>query len=387
MSGCPACGSREVSAIYRIEGIPVQSCILLDSEAEARAFPRGDMELMFCDACGLVFNAIFDLARVDYGAATEESQHFSNTFNRFAARLIDDIAATYELSGRRTLEIGCGKGDFLIELARRTGTRATGIDPGFLPGRATAVEGDVAFVKAYFTPSSVAAPPDFIVCRHTLEHVPAVGDFMSDVREVLDGQDDGALFFETPDVARVLVEGAFWDIYYEHCSYFTLGSHARLFRAAGLDVTRLHLDFDDQYIIQHARVGGAGTPLAQEDDLAELRRHAAAFPAHVARVRARWRDFVSERARAGKRVALWGGGSKAVAFLTTCRLDEEVAAVVDINPHKQGKHLAGAGHRVCAPEELVDAAPDTVIAMNAVYREEIAAQLAGLGLSAELVAL
>ena len=38
---------------------------------------------------------------------------------------------------------------------------------------------------------------------------------------------------------RVLEEGAFWDIYYEHCSYFTLGSHARLFRRAGLDVTDL----------------------------------------------------------------------------------------------------------------------------------------------------
>ena len=36
------------------------------------------------------------------------------------------------------------------------------------------------------------------------------------------------LFVEVPDTMRILVEGAFWDVYYEHCSYFTLGSLGRL---------------------------------------------------------------------------------------------------------------------------------------------------------------
>ena len=36
--------------------------------------------------------------------------------------------------------------------------------------------------------------------------------------------------FELPDSRRVFDEVAFWDIYYEHCSYFTPGSLARLFR-------------------------------------------------------------------------------------------------------------------------------------------------------------
>jgi hypothetical protein len=29
------------------------------------------------------------------------------------------------------------------------------------------------------------------------------------------------VLFELPDVLRVLEEVAFWDVYYEHCSYFT----------------------------------------------------------------------------------------------------------------------------------------------------------------------
>jgi hypothetical protein len=49
-------------------------------------------------------------------------------------------------------------------------------------------------------------------------------------------------------------------------------------------------------------------------------------------------------------------------------------------------YLAGTGHEVRAPEDLVDRPPDLVIAMNAIYLDEIRAQLHGLGLRAEVVA-
>jgi ABC-type hemin transport system substrate-binding protein len=64
-----------------------------------------------------------------------------------------------------------------------------------------------------------------------------------------------------------------------------------------------------------------------------------------------------------------------------------VAQVVDINPFKQGKYLPGAGHKVLAPEALLDAPPDTVIVMNPVYLPEIGAQLSDMGLTPELVAV
>ena len=90
---------------------------------------------------------------------------------------------------------------------------------------------------------------------------------------------------------------------------------------------------------------------------------------------------------AGKRVAVWGGGSKCVSFLTTNGLGEEVAQVIDINPFKQGKYLPGTGHPVSAPDSLQEAPPDTVIVMNPVYLSEIGAQLSAMGLTPELVAV
>jgi SAM-dependent methyltransferase len=385
---CPACRGERLSEIYRLSAIPVQSCVLLDNREEALAFPRHELVLTFCEACGFIFNAAFDLSLVDYASPTEESQHFSGTFNRFAKELIAEIASLYDLEGKHTLEIGCGKGDFLRELAQQTKTIGLGVDPGFIPERLLGASGhEIAFQREYFNPSTIKFAPDFVVCRHTLEHIPEVGAFMAGIAEVVDGRTEVGILFETPDVRRVLATGAFWDIYFEHCSYFTLGSHARLFRRAGLNVTRLYLAYHDQYIIQYAEPGSGGNPLPQEDDLSALRALAAEFPAKVAEIRAHWTAFVHDCYSAGSRVAIWGGGSKGVSFLTTNELTDEVAQVVDINPYKQGKFLPGTGHQIIVPEALKEAPPDVVIVMNPIYLPEVSAQLADMELDPELVAV
>lgn len=387
---CPACGGTDLTELLYLPSIPVQSCILLDSAEEGRDFPRHEMRLTFCDGCGFVFNSVFDERLIDYASATEESQHFSGTFNAFAKKLVAEIVATWPLDGRQVVEIGCGKGDFLRELCLAAPCNALGIDPGFIPDRLDVPEGaSLRFQRAYFAPADVDVSPDLVICRHTLEHIGDVSGFMQDIAALVDGNSDVALFFETPDVGRVLAEGAFWDIYFEHCSYFTPGSHARLFRAAGFDVTALRLDYGDQYIIQNARPAGADPlpPCPAEEPLDTLRALAAAFPERVAETMDRWRTFVQDRHAAGKRVAIWGGGSKCVSFLTSLGLGPEITRVVDINPFKHGRFLPGTGIPVSAPEDLRAEPPDTVIAMNAVYLDEIGADLSRLGLSPELVAV
>jgi hypothetical protein len=76
------------------------------------------------------------------------------------------------------------------------------------------------------------------------------------IRRSLDCRPDTVVLFELPDVLRALRECAFWDVYDEHCSYFTPGSLARLFRASGFEVLVVELDYDDQYILVEAVPGG-----------------------------------------------------------------------------------------------------------------------------------
>jgi hypothetical protein len=78
----------------------------------------------------------------------------------------------------------------------------------------------------------------------------------------------------------------------------------------------------------------------------------------------------------GKRNAIWGGASKGVIFaLYMQRMGVTIDLVIDINPAKQGKFLAGSGLKVASPKEgmKVLQAGDDIFVMNSNYLQEIAA--------------
>jgi hypothetical protein len=197
--------------------------------------------------------------------------------------------------------------------------------------------------------------------------------------------------FEVPDTLRVLREGAFWDLYYEHCSYFTAASLRGLFERRGFAVLDESAEFDGQYLVIDAKPadGGCGTARRRRPcpRRAEVAAAVEAFPARVAAETDRWRAVVERTLSAGRRLTLWGASSKAVGFLTTLGLTHErVPVVVDINPHKRGSYLPTSGSRIVGPADLAADPPDVVIVMNPIYREEIAADLRARGIAADVLA-
>ena len=144
-----------------------------------------------------------------------------------------DLVERHDLVGTDVFEIGCGQADFLRRLCVATGGRGVGIDPSWRPEHLEGEASDRMRVeRAFFERSQVDAPFGLIACRHTLEHVHDVSGFLAELRQALASQPRTPVFFEVPDTGRILRENAFWDIFYEHCSYFTPGSAARAFRAA-----------------------------------------------------------------------------------------------------------------------------------------------------------
>ncbi len=389
-AACPNCGQTGLETFYRVEKIPVHSCLLVADREAALAFPTRDLHLGFCPACGFVTNTLFDPDVHNYSALYEETQGFSPTFNRFARNLAQRLVDRYDLHEKRVLEIGCGKGEFLITLCELGPNRGIGIDPSYRPERTRSPAAErIEFIRDFYGQKYAHLTADFVCCRHTLEHIAPTGAFLRDVRRTLGDRTDTIVFFELPETLRILREGAFWDIYYEHCSYFTPGSLARLFRASGFDLLELALDYDDQYILLVARPaeGPTGPALPLEDDLDRTRRLIADFPQTCAAQLRRWRDCVRDNAAKGRRVVLWGSGSKAVAFLTTLGLRDEIEFVVDINPYKHGKYMPVTGQTIVAPAFLKDYRPACVIAMNPIYRAEIGRDLERMGVEADLVAV
>jgi len=389
-AACPNCGGRGMSAFYAVNGIPVHSTLMLDSAAEGVQYPRGDFRLGFCPACGFIANTIFDPRVHEYSPRCEESQAFSPTFNAFARSLAQRWVERYGVRNKTIVEIGCGKGDFLMLICAAGDNRGIGIDPSSQPQRIPSEFRDrVRFIQELYGDQHAHLPADAVLCRHTLEHIAPTGQFLRTIRRVIGDRKDVVVLFELPDVTRVVREGAFWDIYYEHCSYFTLGSLARLFRASGFDIVELERDYGDQYALIAARPADGPTQprLRAEDDLEQTARDVQHFRRVVAEQLARWRGEVLDRVQRGQRVVLWGALSKAVSFLTTLGVGSAIQYVVDINTYRHGKFMPGGGQEIVPPKFLAEYRPDLVIAMNPIYLKEIRRDLDAHGVSAELVAV
>ena len=161
---------------------------------------------------------------------------------------------------------------------------------------------------------------------------------------------------------------------------------ARLFRNNGFEIIDIWVDYDDQYIMLGARLGGEGklNLFPAEEDMAQLQNQVDFFSENCKNNLNTWKKYLENAKKNGRRVVLWGGGSKGVAFLTTLNILDEVEYVVDINPKKNGTYMAGTGQKVVAPEFLKQYKPDIVIVMNPIYCNEIQETLDKIGIIAEL---
>jgi len=385
---CPNCGSARMSVFYELESVPVHSVLLLPTWEEALNYPKGDITLGFCRSCGFIANVAFDPSLHEYSSRYEATQAFSPTFSAFAHRLARRLIDQYDLHGKDIIEIGCGQGEFLTLLCELGGNRGVGFDPAYVRERSeSAAQDRITFIRDFYSERYADYQGDFVCCKMTLEHIQHTADFVSMVRRSLGDQSHTIVFFQVPDVRRILQEVAFWDIYYEHCSYFSLGSLAHLFRRCGFEVMNLAREYDGQYLMIEVRAGDGkgGAVLEQEDDLEELAREVAYFSEHYPHKLDAWRRDLQRMRETGQRAVIWGAGSKGVAFLTTLHIEDEIKYAVDINPYKRGTYMAGAGQEIVGPEFLREYRPDVVIVMNPIYCNEIQQDLDRMGVTAELM--
>lgn len=383
---CRACGHSATEPVVRIDSVPVLCNVLCETRAEALAVRRGEIRLEYCPACGLIANRAFDEGRVRYHGAYENALHFSPRFRGYAESLARELVEGHGLGGKRIAEIGCGDGSFLATLCDLGAAEGVGYDPAFDASRAGPLPKGVRIEPRLFSREAVVQPPDFVVCRHVLEHIADPLGFLRSVREAMSGNPAAAGYFEVPDAMWTLRERGIWDIIYEHCLYLTPPALRNLMVAAGFRVLEVRSEYGGQFLgirVGFAAGGDRPGPTAEDREIGGL---VDAFAeTYRAQVEA-WRTRVRALAVGKAKVVVWGAGSKGVMFLNTLAEDAApIRHVVDVNPRKAGRYIAGSGQKIVPPAELRALRPDVVLLMNPVYREEVGGQLAELGVRAELV--
>jgi SAM-dependent methyltransferase len=384
---CLSCGASSMSIFYKLDDVPVHSVLLLKTRKDAVNYPRANINLRFCSSCGFISNVIFDPSLHEYSSRYEETQGFSSRFNTFHRSLADYLIERYDLHDKNIIEIGCGKGEFLNLLCELGGNRGIGFDPAYVTMRNGKKNDQVTFIKDFFSEKYFNYTGDFICCKMTLEHIKFTADFLAMIRRHLEHKHDAIVFFQVPDVIRILKEIAFWDIYYEHCSYFSPGSLARLLRKCGFEVINLWKDYGQQYLMIEAQINKSKfkQPHKIEEEPGKLALSIKYFSRNHKKKLNEWKSRLRYMKRKGQKTIIWGAGSKGVAFLTTLNAIEEINYVVDINPYRQGTYMAGTGQEIVSEDFLKEYKPDIVIVMNPIYVKEISQSIARMALNTEII--
>jgi 2-polyprenyl-3-methyl-5-hydroxy-6-metoxy-1,4-benzoquinol methylase len=376
---CPGCGGTSLVALATFPESVLTLNYLYETPEEAIAAPRAPLRLAECAQCGLVHTPAEQPEHSCYDEAYENSQEHSAVFLQHM-REIRDLIGQRVRPGQpcRVLEVGCGKGGFLRLLSETDGWSGDGYDTTYTGPPAV---GGFRFHQKYVTPETVRGQHyDLVVCRHVIEHIPHIGEFLRMLAALVHATGARYLLLETPDFGWIEENAAFWDIFHEHRNYFHRLTLAHLCERAGLLIREHWTTFGGQYqniLLDWA--GPAGGP---------------AVPAHVRHMLLAFQNDVgikmnqvatSLRQAAGTGGwAIWGAGAKGVCLANYLNLTERMSPsfVIDINPAKQGSFLPGLGVPIVDPSRCVSRSVSAVVVVNPAYASEIRTRLAAVGTTA-----
>ncbi len=296
-SSCPCCGKSAGRLLCSIRSVPVMVNQLCYSREEALAVPRGDITLVSCPVCGLVWNRDYQPEKLTYDGQYDNSQDLGQEYRAHFRQMLDFLASNMELQGKKVLEIGCGKGRFLTTLAKETGCLACGVDPSYT-GPSQSEDGACTFLPRPYDHTLAQllgeGAFDCVILRQVLDQLPDPGEIICSI--VWNLRTGGYLYVEGLDFQRLLKERSVLDLSYERYTYFTAYSLKYLMSSAGIKPVSQTSGFKGQYLAVLGRKGAdVPAPWLTDGDLERGRANLAGLGSH------------------GK-IALWGAANRGVMF-------------------------------------------------------------------------
>ncbi|WP_135076058.1 class I SAM-dependent methyltransferase [Terasakiella sp. SH-1] len=314
-----------------------------------------DLTVCQCSLCGLVQ---LDCPPVPYYKEVIRAAAFSEEMRGFRREQFADFVSTHELQGKKVLEVGCGKGEYL-ELMQEQGVQAHGIEGGLEVVQASQskpyhMRHDF-LEKADQTLSD--GPYDAFFMLNYLEHLPNPNETL---RAIAHNLYPGAVgLVEVPNFDMIIRAGLFSEFINDHLFYFTKETLSDLLTRNGFEL----LDCSE---VWHDYCLSAVVKKRQPSDLSHLKKIEANIKKNIS-------DFLEPYA--SDEVALWGAGHQALANISLLKLQEHIAYVVDSAPFKQNKYTPATHVPIVPPDRLREHPVKAVIVMAASYSDEVASLL------------
>lgn len=310
------------------------------------------LEVYQCSNCGLVQ---LNNDPVPYYKDVIRAVAISDEMKDFRKKQFTDFVEKFFLKGKKVIEIGCGKGEYL-SIMQQFGVEAYGLEY-LAESVEQCVKNGLKVSKGFIEKSTDRlndAPFDAFFMLNFLEHLP---DPNSTLRGICNNLvDDAVGLVEVPNFDMILRKNFFSEFISDHLFYFTKETLSMTLRLNGFEIIECN-DVWHDYIIS------AIVKKREKLDLSHFYKHQAKLKNEIEEYICRFKD---------KKVAIWGAGHQALAIIALIDLADKIKYVVDSAVFKQGKYTPATHIPIVSPDALNSDPVDVIIVIAGSYSDEVA---------------
>lgn len=311
------------------------------------------LKLVQCKCCGLVqiptepVHYYKKVIRAGGGTTTmvdlrnEQYTEFMNCFN---------------LKGKKILEVGCGKGEFL-RIWKDYDVRAVGIEyDQELVDRANN-EGMEVY-KAYADDADTklpGAPYDAFVQFNFLEHQPYPNEMLQSIYNNL--TEDGVGLVTVPSLEYILKYDGYYELIKDHIAYYSEETLKFLFQKNGFEVVDCHTVNRDTHSIMVKK--------RKKIDVSRWNENFVSLQQELF-------DYVNGYVTQGKKVAVWGASHQCFTLIPSLGLSDKISYIIDSAPFKQGKYAPASHVPIVDRKHYFEEPVASIMIVAPGYTDEIA---------------
>lgn len=350
-TACKSCdGNLLAEPVLRLENVPKSAQGFSKTQSDALE-QCAELVLYQCTCCGLVQ---LTSPPVAYFREVIRSAAVSPILLQQKKTQLASFIDQHALKGKKIVEIGCGRGEFLSVLGQLD-VQSYGIEYSSTSVEKCISDG-LTVEKQYLESSDVQlrdGPFDAFLLLMFLEHMPSPREAL---KAIANNLATGAVgLIEVPSLDFLLRKKLLTEFIPDHLTYFSRTTLSSLLSISGFEVLEMRESRDDYVLTAVVR---KQIPL--------ILKHSSPASGQLA---ADLQAFLT--LHADERIAVWGAGHQALTTISVLGIAGQLSMIVDSAPSKQGLYSPGSGLLIEPPSALDSNAIDVVIVMAGSYSREI----------------
>lgn len=349
MFKCLLCKSLDYHKLFEFNNMPASAQDI--PTKEELPYEKGEnLEMVQCKKCGLVQ---FNCQPVGYYKDVIRAGGATSTMRNLRMEQLKDFFDRFNLYGKKIIEVGCGRGDFLQYL-KEFDVEHFGIENNpklVLQAKEKGLNVIQAFADGNLGKLE-QGPFAAFLSFNFLEHQPDPNSMLQDIYNNL--AEDGVGLVTVPSLEYILENDGYYEFIKDHIAYYSFDTLTLLFNLNGFEVLKREIVNRDTLSIYVKK----RKPVLFENIIKNSENLETSI-----------NTLLKQNAK--KKIALWGASHQGFTLAATLHLENRIEYVIDSSEFKQGKYSPAAHIPIVDPDYFFKNPVDIIIIVAPGYTEEI----------------